>query len=391
MMFVLAITGVITFAESGIAYAFHKGGVGYCEGCHDLHISQEGLFQGQEQSDDTGLTGHMLIGRDPSSTCLLCHAEEGAFHNVFSKDGSRYTPGGDFYWLKKTFTANVNGKLYRSEGDNHGHNVVAADYALTEDRALTSAPGGVYSAYAMGCNSCHNPHGTISGNAGNNMPISVSGSYGEIAPEGTITGNYRLLGGIGYNGGSMSNGVIFTQPAPVAVTGSGKWTETDSNHTAYGSGMSEWCGNCHDDLVDNGKKHPSGNNAKLSSAIISNYNSYVKTGDISGTQATSYTSLVPFELGADDKSLLDPSSSSGPAAGGKAGVMCLTCHRAHASAFQDIGRWDFQAAFIADSHPKSGDGGITGSDVLNSYYGRNMLAQFGRYQRQLCNKCHLQD
>jgi hypothetical protein len=29
--------------------------------------------------------------------------------------------------------------------------------------------------------------------------------------------------------------------------------------------------------------------------------------------------------------------------------------------------------------------------VLNSYYGRDMAADFGKYQRQFCNKCHLMD
>ncbi len=39
----------------------------------------------------------------------------------------------------------------------------------------------------------------------------------------------------------------------------------------------------------------------------------------------------------------------------------------------------------------TGDGGVTANDVLNSYYGRDMAADFGKYQRQLCNKCHLMD
>ena len=135
--------------------------------------------------------------------------------------------------------------------------------------------------------------------------------------------------------------------------------------------------------------HPSGNHAVLSGDIILNYNSYVKTGDFSGTQATSYLALVPFESGTANASSLDPTSTSGPEYG--ANVMCLTCHRAHASAFQDSGRWDFSATFIADSHPKLSDGGATGNDVWNSYYGRNMDSEFGLYQRQLCNKCHVLD
>lgn len=377
---------LLLFAWASDVYAFHEGGVGYCEGCHDLHKSSEGQAHGIKSAPQ-----YMLRGSDPSSVCLRCHAESGKYYNVLSSDGSMYTSGGDFYWLRKTFSSSVNGEPYRSEGDKHGHNVIAVDYGLTEDRFAASAQGGEYSSSAMGCISCHNPHGKTTEDPGDSRAISVSGSYGEIAPQGTTAGNYRLLGGIGYNGEKLTNSPAFNYPAPVAVASSRDWTETDSNHTAYGSGMSEWCGNCHSYLLSGNNKHPSGNNAKLSRNIISNYNSYIKTADITGAQGTAYIALVPFELGATDKSLLDPSSTSGPEAIGKANVMCLTCHRAHASAFPYIGRWDFKVTFISDSHPKAGDGGVSGNDVLNSYYGRNMVAQFGPYQRQLCNKCHLQD
>jgi predicted CXXCH cytochrome family protein len=365
-----------TLSLPNIIYAFHEGGVGYCEGCHALH-----------ESDSE--TGYMIKGMNPSSTCLQCHSEQGKFYNVFSSDGSMYTPGGDFYWLTKTFLSTNEDRLYRSEGDNHGHNIAAADYGLIPDSMSNLAQGDLYPASAMGCNSCHNPHATIADN--NNQAVPVSGSYGDIPPQGTTSSNYMLLGGVGYSGGAKASGFSFTYPAPVAVANPRDWTETDFNHPAYGSGMSEWCGNCHASLLNDDNKHPAGNNAKFGIDTISNYNAYVKTGDINGIQSDSYLSLTPFELGTTDESLLDPSSTSGPDITGKANVMCLTCHRAHASAFDDIGRWDFQTTFIADSHPGSGDSGITGNDVLNSYYGRNMVAEFGKYQRQFCNKCHVQD
>jgi hypothetical protein len=56
-----------------------------------------------------------------------------------------------------------------------------------------------------------------------------------------------------------------------------------------------------------------------------------------------------------------------------------------------MGRWDFGVALMADSHPRFGDGGASVTDVLNSYYARNIVAEFGDNQRQLCNKCHGKD
>ncbi|NNG45641.1 MAG: cytochrome C, partial [Deltaproteobacteria bacterium] len=138
-----------------------------------------------------------------------------------------------------------------------------------------------------------------------------------------------------------------------------------------------------------GKSHPAGNDVKLGREIIGIYNTYVKTGDMSGARPTAYLALVPFERGTSDKSVLDPLSTQGPDE--NANVMCLTCHRAHASAFQSVGRWDFRATFIARSHPQAGDAGAAGNDEMDSYYGRDVDAQFGSYQRSLCNKCHLKD
>ncbi len=57
-----------------------------------------------------------------------------------------YGPGGDFYWLTKTYTWSGHGGTEESSGDNHGHNVVSPAYGLTEDMTLTNAPGGDFDA-----------------------------------------------------------------------------------------------------------------------------------------------------------------------------------------------------------------------------------------------------
>ena len=268
-----------------LAHAFHEGGVGYCEGCHVLNESPE----------DQTPTSPQLRGSDPSSTCLRCHADEGKFHNVMSQDGSSYTSGGDFYWLTKTFVWSVNANSYRSPGDNDGHNIVAADYGLAPDQIWGSAPGGTYPSAAMGCNSCHNPHAMTS----------VSGSYEQDPPPGTEVGNFRLIGGTNYSAGDRVDGILFSYPSPVAVANVNDSIETDFSHTAYGSGMSKWCGNCHTGIFNGGNKHPSAKIAELSATIISNYSAYMATGVLGGSQTTSYLSLVPFAVGTTAESLLD--------------------------------------------------------------------------------------
>ena len=363
--------------HGGGADAFHDGGVGICEGCHTMH-------------GNGGSSGPWLLkGTDPSSICLNCHAGLGGpdSYTVFSPDGSALTPGGDFYWLTKDFVWADGASL----GNTHGHNILAQDFGLFQDMVNNQAPGGTYQSVHLGCTSCHDPHGKVQGGTMNNsMPVSVSGSYGEAPEAGAVRGNYRLLGDAVYDGGKPAQGYVFTYNAPIARQNSiNKFGEFDSSHVAYGSGMSEWCGNCHGNYLINEHstfEHPSGNTEKLSSVMVDNYNTYVRTGDFSGITATAYLQFVPFERGISDPELLDPTSTQGPDA--NSNVMCLTCHRAHASAFRNAARWDPDAVLLVDSHPAAGDGGVTGSDVYYSYYGRDIASEFGTTQRAFCEKCH---
>jgi hypothetical protein len=128
----------------------------------------------------------------------------------------------------------------------------------------------------------------------------------------------------------------------------------------------------------------------LGSTIAANYNKYVSTDVIDpGNGPNSYWEHVPFETGqAQDD--LNITSTAGPTPGSQ--VMCLSCHRAHASAFPDIGRWYFTATFINEESRPLGAGGAdpdngSAEDVANKYYGKVWTDE----QRSLCNKCHIND
>jgi hypothetical protein len=379
------------FVFAGPAAAFHDGGVANCDGCHTMHNSLNGAPNANGGSVGTGISTWLTKGSDPSSTCLNCHNGSGSYH-INSTDGSNFTSGGDFYWLSKTFTWSAHGHAYESAGDDHGHNVIASDFGLTQDVTLSTAPGGTFLSSNLGCNSCHDPHGQKNGGTKNGTgAIEASGSYG-ADPTAQELGAYRILGDTGYDGGEGA-GVNFTNGVPIATAPSlFAGGETDASHADYGMGMSEWCANCHTGFTadsSNPMRHPTSNDAHLGTTYSNNYNSYVKSGDFTGTPATSYLALVSFERGISDPTLLDPASTQGAAA--DSNVACITCHRAHSSAFPNATRWDNSETFISESHPQATDGGVTGNDILNSYYGRDMVAQFGEFQRSLCNKCHVQD
>ena len=45
-------------------------------------------------------TSPFPAGYRGAHTCLRCHAEIGKPYNILSGDGSSFSPGGDFFWLK---------------------------------------------------------------------------------------------------------------------------------------------------------------------------------------------------------------------------------------------------------------------------------------------------
>jgi predicted CXXCH cytochrome family protein len=62
--FIVLAAALMVFGLSGMALAFHSGGVAECTGCHMLH--------------DAKSTSALLAGTDISSTCINCHGATGA-------------------------------------------------------------------------------------------------------------------------------------------------------------------------------------------------------------------------------------------------------------------------------------------------------------------------
>jgi mono/diheme cytochrome c family protein len=428
----MAVAAALAFAWSN-AQAFHSGGVADCEGCHSMHNSFEG------SANVTGMAQYqsgpwLLKAQDQSGACLNCHnaadTTGSSYHistnGVTPNDTSRAvegTPGGDFAWLKKTMNYSVRGAGAVADGDRKGHNIKAFDFGYTQDKTLTTAPGGTYPASALACSSCHDPHGTYrrfadGSQARTGLPIFGSGSYtSSISPIAGVSavGVYRILGGVGYQPKSLAGSFAFGSPAPDAVAKSTyNGVSTTVNTTAgqkdlvaYGQGMSEWCGNCHTAMHNDtstsgstGLVHPAGNGAKLTAPIAQNYNTYVTSGVMTGT--VGYSAIAPYELGTSDYTALKAFVATPVAATTSNNVACLSCHRAHASGFESMARYSLfnefmttaDAAGVAlyDSSTTEGkiNMGLSVQQQTDAYNGRPATA-FGPMARNNCNKCHAKD
>jgi hypothetical protein len=399
------------------AAAFHSGGVAECVGCHSLHRPAAG-------------GSFLLIATDPSSACLACHenaADTGpTSYHVSTATRSlgagqsplQRSPGGDFGWLKKTYDRPWWGRPIPpiEAGRAHGHNIIAADYGYVADDENRSAPGGSYPADALSCVSCHDPHGRFrrlqSGTvATSGTPIKASGSYPSTAanePDALhAVGVYRLLAGDGY----ATQGVVFAGVPAAKVPSVYNRTEAvTQTRTAYGYATAgghvswgAWCSTCHPDMhASDNYVHPV--DEALGATIAAAYGQYVKSGDLTGSPATSYSSLVPFTSGSADYLVLaslarnDDSLLAGPSSSDR--VDCLTCHRAHAGGWTHALRWNIESEFMTykgfypgtDTTPSLEElhRGRTSAEAQAAYYDRP-ATRFATYQRVLCNKCHARD
>lgn len=393
---------------------FHKGGTGDCSGCHATARSGENSNR------------FNLLGSDASSTCLRCH--EAAVHEkqeymVASADEAlgagmaprQFTPGGDFGWLKKTYQWSEGSAPAKSAGERHGHNIIAQDFGYVADSKLVVAPGGTYSAQKLSCISCHDPHGKYRRNmdgsiSASGLKIIASGSYQNSPDPGPnhSVSVYRMLAGKGYLG-SQGEGRPFQAdpPAAVAPDAYNRGEAGNDTRVAYGAGVSEWCANCHEAIHSAAttgiQQHRSGSSALLGREVSSNYNAYLSSGNLNGSPHSAYNSLVPFEMGTEEYTILKATANSngsdltGPTT--RSNVMCLSCHRAHASGFTSMTRWNTNATFmvyngqypgIDNNAPAEYAQGRTEMEMKAAYYDRP-ASEFAFFQRGLCNKCHAKD
>ena len=405
----LAAAAILILGMAGTGLAMHDGGVAHCDACHTMHNSSgnvaiDNSFGGPAVQFKTG--AHLLKGNDASSACLNCHSGSSG-PKVLSVTGTTdfsTAPAGDFAWL-------------RIQTIDGGHNVIAADFGLGMDSrpGMATAPGPKTTGYpgnALYCSSCHDPHGRYRFTDANTFsttgaPIMGSGSSTNVPTATQAVGSYRILAGNGYLPKSAPGAEAFFNDPPVALSPSG--TSTTNNwmrRQPYGSGMSEWCANCHNAIHNAGGasalRHPAGNGAKLAGTYSTNYNAYKHTGDLTGSQTTSWTPLVPFETGdilstrttnlIPMRDTTDLGHFGGPVTGDE-NIMCLTCHRAHASGFNSMMRWDSKATFLIETDGsvwKTAPGHTDNVMTLMAYYNQPPT-DFGILQRGLCNKCHAKD
>jgi hypothetical protein len=424
---IIILAALLALGVSTTAYAFHAGGVAECGGCHSMHNANDNMVS----------INALLIGTDQSSTCLTCHEKStdtgpSSYHVSSASSQAiplQRTPGGDFGWLRKGYGT-------ADSAESHGHNIVAFDYQYSAEGTANS-PGGTFPADKLGCNSCHDPHGKYR-RAGDETvaisttgaPIIASGSYAvttaiigggsptgqavDPPPAGLALGVYRLLAGSGYQTKGPNGGAFF-QPGfsgvPMAKAPNSYNRSETSFETRVAYGVKEdtgngkvnwgtWCKTCHTDMHSNSGTYVHPVDSQLINGKATIYKEYVSSGITNPGSLNGFTSLVPFStnagatyVGLAALATNNFAYNAGPGPSESDHVMCLSCHRAHASAFPEALRWFMEGTFVTNDNnyalsTRTSSKGV--AEFKAGYYDRNP-GTIGKWQRVLCNKCHMQD
>jgi hypothetical protein len=320
------VVGLIALLSVVSVYGFADAKVsGLCSDCHTMHFSQNGI-------DPVGATGpnaHLLL-----NSCLGCHAGTGiAGAPLVDGTDLTYTAGGSF---ANAVTA-----------DAMTHNVVDGLAGWTtvvgvDDDLGNDAPGGVSLGAQLKCagvNGCHGSH-----------------VVGETTSDQGIKGFHHDSTSYAYLRIAVSNSGEGTD---VYGIGSSTWEKTagggalTSNHNVYCSsateGISKFCANCHNTFhatTSSGGswiRHPTDNPTSVLAGtptvdVLNNPYAFTRA-QIDGPPAMLTTDMA--------------TGTAYTAANGQ--VMCMSCHRAHATKYADILRWDYTSA----GGQKAGGGGVT--------------------------------
>jgi predicted CXXCH cytochrome family protein len=345
-LFLVALSVVLTHGNADATVA------GVCSDCHTMHNSQNNSPMNYD-GVTTAPEDNLLRG-----DCLGCHGQgnadnlEGSSNTipqVLHTQGSTGTgdlAGGNFGYLTGVKTLGTGGTTL-----NAGHNVIDINVV---DTVNTTPPGDEHSTGITNANftcagqfGCHGDRtatsnfAAVSGGHHADDSVLKFGSISEADQGSTTALSYRFLKGV--KGGEDSDWEA-TVSASDHNEYKGSTDGTESTKTAPGGGtISGLCAECHGDFhssADIGgptgtpwERHPT----DISLPNTGGYATYNPDGE-GTTDPGEYNPLAPVAR------VTIPNASTATVTESGTDddiVMCLSCHRAHASPYADMLRWEY--------------------------------------------------
>jgi hypothetical protein len=325
-----------------VALVYGNADAAECSSCHTMHNSQDGA----PMTFDGGGPYELLLRGD----CFGCHAQGGVLNIVDGVPQVLHTnatdlAGGNFAYITAAKTP------VTADQNTAGHNVIDLG-ATYQEATLTSPPGdenitgvtntnltcaGVYGCH--GDRSVSGNFAAISGAHHADDSVLQFGSIDETAQGGTVGTSYRFL--LGVKGGEDSDWQATASASDHNEYKGAVGTGAESTATSPGGGtISGLCAECHGDFHGPGTagedigtsspwlRHPT-DVVLPSSGEYANYNP-------DGAVAGEYSLEAPIA-----RQSIPTLASSSTVTPGTDVVMCLSCHRAHATPYEDMLRWDY--------------------------------------------------
>ncbi|MBI5342479.1 MAG: hypothetical protein HZB63_04055 [Deltaproteobacteria bacterium] len=421
-----AAPGVLGSGQGGPNTAqYHSYDGLICTDCHTMHGSEDGAKvnagSGAGQWTGTGGFRELLYKGDWTDMCLSCHKQ--GFNSSATADlpsvvnsgwtapivmtldgtgpGGISMPAGDFYF------SNLDPKKGHNPAYTKGSMATATSKLMAKDTVLGSTPpGGAITDGEWSCHSCHGMHSRFSGSytAWRQVKRKVNGVVvtGDVSGFGVETTAGGETQNASYEpiksnsrGDVQGNNYVNLRKDGQALQGADLLAVySDTNKNVYQGGFSSFCSACHGDFhggngeartADNSKtrvggawiKHPT--NVTMDQSTGSKYGINTYKAVVINTQGTNpnpagYDWKYPLiKADADFAVKSAVASATDPATLATTDrISCLTCHKAHASQYENMTRWDTNAhSYIADGAVDF-EGQASGGD--NPAYG--------------CGKCH---
>jgi len=341
ILMVLLLAAILVFALIAGSEARVTGA---CVNCHTMHNSQGGAAVNSAGPQEFLLSK----GGGTVTICWGCHAQTTALNILTNIPQIRHTnavdlAGGNFAWI-------TGGKTPLGTGattTNIGHNVTDTGVA---EATLTGTPPGDENANTVtgltltcaGTLGCHGNRATagvalsMKGAHHTNDAMLKFGAAFTTATQGTTVGNsYRFL--LNTKGAEDTDWQASTAATDHneywGATGTGQESTINTNPSNTISGL---CAECHGNFhysTDIGSASPW---LRHPTDII-----LPSTGEYTGYTAYSFVAPIARQSIANATA-----AASGTVTPGTDVIMCLSCHRVHASANFKLTRWDYKSATL---------------------------------------------
>lgn len=348
-----------------LGFSYAEAISGPCSDCHTMHNSQNGSVIDTTPNDQ--LLNDDCIGCHSATTNVLITADNAPVVLRIGVVPAAINAGGDFYWVN-------NGT------DSMGHNVQQAPSNQT-DGDLTGDPPGWQQNYSDSFGTIESKDLSIGGGSADwaNSNLTCAGSYGCHGAQDTASN----LGGIqgAHHGNTQGTSTVATDANTIGnsfrflskVKGleDGDWEGASSSATDHNEYLGE--------IINSGRQwDSSGNVGTFASPTISMFCAKCHgqfhaaiDADNTGTQpwrrhptdialsngpeASLYNTSTGSTLGVYNPDVpvgrtSIPTSSSSSITVATDSVICLSCHRAHGSAYPDLLRFNYDTMIAGSSN-----------------------------------------